>query len=244
MSLISEGPFVFGSDILGAKGGDNSELLGFQKGDLESPIEHGPAMVNSVRAVEKAELPSFFIDKFEVTNGEYEIFINKTGKISPKAWRVLPHILKERKDHPVTFVTFDDALSYCNWLGKTLPTEKQWEKAARGTDGRTYPWGDNDDPLAIKKMANSSLSGLAATTPVGHFKEGVSPYGAYDMAGNVWEWTSTDIGSDGDTEYVIKGGSWGLSHRFISTFSYSSYPPDVALNNLGFRCVYSEKSIY
>lgn len=232
MAEVPAGAFVFGSDLLGAKGGTQWELLGVEQGALEKPLEEGPAMVSPVRGVQKIELPAFYIDKFEVTNGEYEEFVNETQRKEPPIWKILSATFKERKDHPVTFVSYDDAAAYCKWRGKELPSEKQWEKAARGTDGRTYPWGEGYGG----KEANATLSGETSTTPAGHFTGGQSPYGIFDMSGNVWEWTSSDYGDAIDNEKVIKGGSWGLSHRFISTFSYSSYPGDSKLNNLGFRC--------
>lgn len=232
MAEVPEGAFVFGSDIIGAKGGAQWDLIGAEKGTLEKPLEQGPAMVSLVRGVQRIELPSFYIDKYEVTNGDYEEFVVKTKRQEPPSWKILSKTFKERKNHPVTFVSYDDASAYCKWRGKVLPSEKQWEKAARGTDGRTYPWGESYDG----KEANAALSGETSTTPVGSFTEGQSPYGAFQMAGNVWEWTSSDYVSGDDGEKVVKGGSWGLSHRFVTTFSYSFYSEDTKVNNLGFRC--------
>jgi len=174
-------------------------------------------------------LKAFYIDKHEVTNGEYKIFVEKTGYRKPTNWIVYGY-KEELKDHPVVYVSFKDASAYCKWAGKRLPTEAEWEKAARGTDGRIYPWGNKFE----KDRANTSLSGIVGTTRVGSYKKGVSPYGAYDMAGNVWEWTTSD--SEGNTK-IVKGGSWGLSHRFAKTFARLALPPDKRLNNVGFRCV-------
>jgi formylglycine-generating enzyme required for sulfatase activity len=90
--------------------------------------------------------------------------------------------------HPVVYVTWHDANAYARWAGKTLPTAQQWEKAARGPQGRSYPWGD--EPTAAK--CNVAEAGIGATTPVFRYQSGVSPYGAVDMCGNVWEWTTTE----------------------------------------------------
>jgi formylglycine-generating enzyme required for sulfatase activity len=178
----------------------------------------------------KVALRSFYIDRFEVTQGEYRRFVKEKGHREPLDW-VIHGYREERAGHPVVFVSLDDARQYCRWDGgKRLPTEQEWEKAARGTDGRIYPWGDKFEP----ESANTSLSGLVGTAVVGSYEAGVSPYGVHDMAGNVWEWTSSDYK---EGRKVVKGGSWGLSHRVARTFARIGYMPEIRVNNLGFRCV-------
>lgn len=178
-------------------------------------------------------LDAFYIDIFEVTNGDYKRFVEATGHKEPKDWIIYGY-KEDKKDYPVVYVSFEDALEYCKWVGKRLPTEEEWEKAARGTDGRIYPWGNK----FRKDKANTSLSGIVGTTNVHLYRKGVSPYGIYNMAGNVWEWTSSDYN---DHTKVAKGGSWGLSHRFARTFERIGLPPDTKVNNLGFRCVKNRK---
>lgn len=205
MVLAPEGSFIMGSAIQGHGGAHD-----------EAPEK-------------KTFVKAFYIDKFEVTNEAYKQFITQTKHREPKNWTVYGYREEEEKKHPVVFVSFDDALEYCKWSGKRFPTEEEWEKAARGTDGRIYPWGNEFD----LSKANTSLSGIVGTTKVGAYENGRSPYGIYDMAGNVWEWTTSDYDDKGK---VVRGGSWGLSHRFAKTFSRMGYNPDVGINNLGFRC--------
>ncbi len=200
MVFIEEGDFIMGVD-----GGETDE---------------GPKRTIALRA--------FYIDKFEVTNAEYKEFIKATKRSQPKQW-VLNGYREDMASHPVIFVSFDEASEYCGRIGKRLPTEDEWEKAARGTDGRVYPWGDDFG----KGKANTSLSGVVGTALVGSYPEGVSPYGLMDMAGNVWEWTSSDFS---DKLKVVRGGSWGLTHRFARTFSRVGYSTQSKINNLGFRC--------
>ena len=177
----------------------------------------------------KVTLEPFYIDRFEVTNEKYRTFTKETGRAEPKNWLVYGYKKKE-KDHPVVFVSFEDATEYCKSVGRRLPTEAEWEKAARGTDARSYPWG-----MEFKRgVSNTSITGLVGTTPVGKYEGGKSPYGAYDMSGNVWEWTTTDFN---EKTKVVKGGSWGLTHRFATTsFRVGYNPTNTAVNNVGFRC--------
>ncbi len=135
-------------------------------------------------------LSPFWIGKYPVTNLDYYAFISDAGHTPPDEWTKGDYP-RGKSDHPVVNVTRHDAMAYCSWLAEktgknyTLPTEAQWEKAARGTDGRIYPWGDQWDTDKL----NSHESGIKTTTAVGQYSLlGNSPYGASDMAGNVWEW--------------------------------------------------------
>lgn len=192
-------------------------------------------------------VPAFFIDAYEATNAEYKRFIEATNSRPPLLWegREFP---AGREGYPVTMVNWYEADRYCRWAGKRLPTEIEWEKAARGTDGREFPWGDEFDP----KKANTGESGIGDLAPVGSFDQGVSPYGVYDMAGNVLEWTSdwytpypgATYTSDlfGEKFKVIRGGSWGGpgGHYALPLFFRSAYrsfsPPEERYNDLGLRC--------
>jgi formylglycine-generating enzyme required for sulfatase activity len=173
-------------------------------------------------------LDAFYIDIYEVTNGKYKEFVAATKRKEPRGWFIYGY-KKSEADYPMTLVNYKDAREYCEWAGKTLPSEQQWERAARGTDGRRYPWG-----MEWKKdRANTSLSGVVGTTAVGSYPSGKSPVGAHDMAGNLWEWTSSDFN---EKTKVVRGGSWGLTHRFASTYFRVGYNPTTLINNIGFRC--------
>jgi len=188
----------------------------------------------------RAHLPGYWIDKYEVTVARYREFCKETGTKMPAAPSWGWH-----DDHPMVNVTWHDAAAHVKWAGKRLPTEAEWEKAARGTDGRKYPWGNNWE---ASRCANS----LASTKPVGSYPSGASPYGCLDMAGNVLEWCADWHDKDAYTRYakadlkppasgtflVLRGGSWynGNPSSFrCATRLY--YRPVSRFFSSGFRCV-------
>jgi formylglycine-generating enzyme required for sulfatase activity len=204
-------------------------------------------------------LPAYYIDQYEVTNEQYQAYLVESNRKPPRYW-VNNQYPAGKDHHPVSWVTWEEANGYCQWLGKTLPTEAQWEKAARGTDGRIYPWGNDFDP------AKANIGGsTGGTKPVGSYEAGKSPYGIYDMIGNVWEWTAdwydpypgAKLTADfyqnklGKRYKVIRGLSWSpighydaedakavVEHYARASYRLFYYPTD-GLEDLGFRCVKS-----
>lgn len=177
----------------------------------------------------------FLMDVTEVTNDEFAAFMQATG------YQAAAVQLGEG-NHPVSRVTWDDASAYCTWAGKRLPTEAEWEFAARGTDGRVYPWGNDWDPA----KANGRESGIRGTTAVGSFGAGASPFGLLDMAGNVREWTADWYDKYPGSSYystyfnqfrVHRGGGWFDDSGDLRAANRNGGPPDSANDDLGFRCV-------
>lgn len=209
----------------------------------------------------------FEIMKYEVTNKAFSSFIEKTGYktdverdgrafVWNGKWRTDP-VANYRQPrgadtsiaqldlHPVTQVSGRDALAFCMFQGARLPTEVEWEFAARGKDGRRYPWGNvKPDQSRQSHFANygtdkccapSTADGFAYTSPIGSYPLGASPYGVEDMAGNVWEWTSTLFpGNPG--QQVIRGGGWGNNNYCLRVSYRHGNPPDIGLDMVGFRC--------
>ncbi len=190
---------------------------------------------------------TFLIDIYEVTNSDYKKFIDAIKSSPPIFWDE-GKIPEGLENHPVTYVSWDEASTFCKWAGKRLPTEAEWEKGARGELGQTFPWGSKFDP----SKSNSPESESQGTKPVGSYETGKSPYGLYNMSGNVWEWTSNwyqpHPGNSvpnpkyGKKNRVIKGGSWfdclaygcGIS---APAYNRGAVVPTTRNNTIGFRCV-------
>ncbi len=186
-------------------------------------------------------LDDYEIGVYPVTNGEYKEFIDGSSHDMPEYWNREKRTYPEgKKDHPVVNVSFEEAEAYCRWKSGQpnekyiyrLPTGEELEKASRGSDGREYPWGDEFD----NTICNTEESGIGGTTPVDKFPEGVSPYGCFDTAGNVWEWTSSDCDSVRGTK-VIRGGSWKFNMLNARCATRYWYKPGFRTNDIGFRCV-------
>jgi len=191
----------------------------------------------------KIDLDGFWMYKTEVTVAQYRIFCQATGHQMPKEPR-----WKWQDDYPIVNVSWEDALTYAQWAGAALPTEAEWEKTARGTDGRVYPWGNEWDAC---KCVNSTNSGGGAK-PVGSFPTGASPYGCLDMAGNVWEWCAdkcdfsyykdapvrNPTGPATGTTRVVRGGSWVDDDPVaFRAAPRTGFDPALWNSSLGFRCV-------
>jgi len=179
---------------------------------------------------EEVELDAFYIDVFPVTNAEYKKFIEATGYRAPKFWT--EGRLKEPND-PVVGVSWYDADKFATWAGKELPTSAQWEKAARGFEGRIYPWGNEFD----ESFANfGHVDGEDMTCPVDRHDENRSVFGARELAGNVWEWTRDWDKIEIDMK-VIRGGSWADPAAFLRCDRHLYANPKDKYDNIGFRCV-------
>ena len=199
-----------------------------------------------------ASTKAFYIDFYEVTNRDYKKFVDAVHINPPFHWpEGKPP--KNKLDHPVVYVNWFEANKYCHWAGKRLPNEAEWEKSARGPEGNIYPWGN----VWVLDKSNNPYNNATGTKTVGSYPKGRSPYGLYDMSGNVWEWVDSFYlphpGNEisrpeyGRKNRVLKGGSWfdclsygcGIS---APTFNRSFFTPEVRNNSFGFRCAKSATS--
>lgn len=217
----------------------------YMSGNENGDIDEVP--VNSIF------LDSFYIDKFEVTNALYARCVNEGAC---RALRRIDSFTRssyfgnpEFDNYPVVYVDWNMANAFCEWRGAKLPTEAQWEKAARGQDGRTYPWGEEIDCRRANYQGGSA-SCPGGTTMVGTYATGVSPYGAHDMAGNVWEWVAdwyseiyyqsipavNPLGPEDGQSKVLRGGSWADDAPDLRVSNRLRFAPNYINFNIGFRC--------
>ena len=241
MVLIPEGTFMMGSNPEGVQ--QATDWCGCGRYQFEDELYLREVFVSS-----------FAIDRTEVTNQQFTAFVDATGyqtdaerKPETQTWRTAFTLGKE--NHPVVWMSWNDARAYCQWAGKRLPTEAEWEKAARGTDGRLWPWGNGWDSA----KSNMVEAGRGTTLPVGSLVEGASPYGVLDMAGNVWEWVNDwyahgyyrqgvshdPPGPESGEDKVLRGGAFGNTIQDVRTVhrhkgGAAGYAPDH-----GFRCAES-----
>jgi len=242
MMLVPEGEFTMGSDADDALTDCLKENDQFSCIHLEGD-EYPPHQVY---------LDAFYMDKYEVTNILYKSCVNTGICTEPGDSTFYDDASYE--NHPVSHVDWFQAMAYCEWRGATLPTEAQWEKAARGTEGRTYPWGEG---ISCDKANYGAFSGpcVGLTTKVGSYDNGASPYGIYDMAGNVQEWVAdwysnrayhnnnpilyNPVGPANPGSYssrVVRGGDWGTRDIHLRSADRESVNQTRFQNNIGFRC--------
>lgn len=224
------------SSVTNAK--DGSQLLLVKAGSFVMGGDSHPS--ESPRRT--VELPGFYIGKYDVTNDQFAAFIKATGYVTEAEKKGSAEVIRTNKakgahwvsvkganwrhpngpqseatsHFPVVSVTLADAQEYCRWAGVRLPSEQEWEKAARGSDARVFPWGDKWKPENCRNSAGLGLGAIGGTAPVGTFLQGASPCGSLDMAGNVFQWVSTTYAAYPGSTYtserfgksVIRGGAW------------------------------------
>jgi len=241
---------------------DGMEMVYVPEGSFEMGSSAG---YDDEKPVHNVFLDAFFIDKYEVSNAQYSICVKSGICNAPidisSSTRDVYYSKPGYADYPVINVNWFEAKNYCDWVGGRLPTEAEWEKAARGTDGRTYPWGEEidgskanfcDNNCELEHKDISINDGYADTAPVGSYPEGASPYGALDMAGNVWEWVADWFQEDyysnspvsnppgptsGDNK-VLRGGRWGSKMEYLrAAFRKDGVKPSSLDPGIGFRCV-------
>jgi len=195
-------------------------------------------------------LDGFWIDQTEVTNAMFAEFLNAKGNQEEggATW------LDAEEEHPVVEVTWYGARAYCEWAGRRLPTEAEWEKAARGEDANDYPWGNAAPSCTLANYrVGRNYECMGKVSEVGSYPDGASPYGALDMAGNVWEWvedwhsedyysdppSENPLGPSSGTYRVLHGGSWLWLPSTVNTFKNARDYPWKTNSDLGFRCASS-----
>ena len=174
-------------------------------------------------------LAGFYIDVYPTTNADYSRFVEATGHPAPEHWQdgICP---SELSDHPVVFVNWHDANAYARWADKGLPTAQQWEKAARGARGNTYPWGNQPTPA----KCNVRDLGPGHTTPVDRYQSGASPYGVYDLCGNVWEWCRSETTP---CRFELKGSAFTSGFDRVTPSNFNDADAKMLDDDTGFRCV-------
>jgi serine/threonine-protein kinase len=253
-------------------------LMGSADSDADASSDEKPQ--------HRVYLDAFWIDRTEVTNEMFAKFVKVSGhktdtgtsfvldlasglwidKMTGFDWqhpRGPDSNLAGLDQHPVTLVSWNDAVAYCTWVGRRLPTEAEWEKAARGTDELKFPWGDQDAAGDLLNFADSNLDIPAAnkgindgsqfTAPVGSYPKGASPYDVWDMAGNVWEWVTdwydpayyrpvsveNPRGPDSKQRRVLRGGAWTNEQKLVRAATRYSSQPNLRYVSVGFRCARS-----
>jgi formylglycine-generating enzyme required for sulfatase activity len=253
------------------RGKDNAEMVYIPAGEFT---------LGEAASARTIYLDAFWMDKFEVTNAQFQQFVDATGyktDAEKQGWGFEYTNVWQRMEgiswraprgagstiqlaFPVVLVSWNDANAYCAWAGKRLPTEAEWEKAARGSDARVFPWGNQwdgtrlnfcDSNCAYAWKDASVNDRYAEVAPVGSYAANASPYGVLDLAGNVWEWTAdwfdadyprtmptrNPIGPTSGQLKVLRGGAWSIDAFYARATSRFAQPPDFRERSVGFRCV-------
>lgn len=219
-------------------------------------IPGGEFIMGNSESVDEDERPAvkvyvgdFYINKYEIANEAYNKFIIATGHTPPPFWKDNRF---KHSNHPVVGVSFHDAVAYTKWAGQRLPTEAEWEKAAKGDGNLKWPWGNNKPrkkDILFYLNSFGRYDNYEYTAPVDYYPAGISPYGVYNMLGNVWEWCSdwyeaqyysridtiNPTGPESGNRKVLRGGAWSNSFENISITRRISNFPDVQLDIYGFR---------
>ena len=261
----------FGNFVIFPPVGSHHEMVPIPEGHFLMGTESGNS---TMRPAHTVYLNAFLMDRFEVTNGRFLAFLNERGGsdgndhiyLNPDSEVIFGqpggrYRLSDSSliDHPVVNVSWYGARDYCEWIDGRLPTEAEWEKAARGSDGRVYPWGNDLDPRRANFQENGDPFDNG-TTPVGYFdgsirqgyqtRNGSSPFGVHDLAGNAWEWVNdrfssnyysrspsmNPAGASSGEDRVLRGGCWEYHESVIRTSYRLWYPPTFFDSRRGFRC--------
>lgn len=234
----------------------HKQTAGGTRDTLEMPMVLVPAgkftrgsnLADDEKPVRQIYLNAFYMDKYEVTVAQYDKYLEVTGMEEPPDWETMNQPQHQRR--PVVNTSWEDAVNYCKWAGKRLPTEAEWEKAARGSNGGIYPWGNEAPTRLHANYGRSDWDDHMALALVGSFEAGKSPYGIYDLAGNAWEWVfdwyehdfyakspeKNPIGPAKGIEKVVRGGSWLYVSEFLRSAHRFNAQPSNRHFGYGFRC--------
>lgn len=198
--------------------------------------------------VHRVSVKAFYLETQEVTVARYAAFLMSQKPDPPFKWNEATNGSHENK--PVVGVNWYDARDYCRWIGRRLPTEAEWELAARGTEGRMYPWGEAHPTRGHANAGHTKWHGYDTLTNVGQFELGKTPNGVYDLAGNLWEWVAdwydasyyqfspreNPPGPSAGPLRALRGGAWNNDAKTIRSTNRAGYAPDARRNDVGFRC--------
>jgi formylglycine-generating enzyme required for sulfatase activity len=247
---------VIGAVLYGLRGRDRTARTG-KDGALAVLIPAGSFVAGDDENTPRRELfvEPFYLDKYEVTVGRYASFLKATGNLRPpEDWETVD--LKNDADLPVVGVDWQDASSYCQWVGRRLPTDAEWERAARGDDERKFPWGDEAPTAEHARFGQKYGNGVYrdGVARVGSHPKGASPFGIQDMSGNAWEWVAdwfsesfpsadrrNPKGPSSSTDKVMRGGGWYDQADQLVSSKRMHANPGQRDNSIGFRCASDAK---